>query len=323
MSKELIAIDYAGIESRLVAWVAGDTRKLAAFEAYDRGEGPNNYILAGSQVFQMPAEKIKKGSVFYILSKIVELAMGFEGGVGALIKAFQKAEPETKLSLNDITDLAWGKMHPKAMESAEWMWENGYLKGHDLPKKTLLVLDAMKSAWRLGHPAVADKHNGVWRQLRDAAIQAVRNPGTAYTINTGLIRFGCENGVLYARLPSGRKMAYRKPEVVGEEGSREEHLDYFGMDTEKRIFMRTGMYGGKWMQNVAEGIGRDLLVHGMMNLERAGAPMVMTVHDEAVGEMDAGLLTMDQALKIFLDRPKWSVGLPLAAEGWIGKRYRK
>jgi hypothetical protein len=51
--------------------------------------------------------------------------------------------------------------------------------------------------------------------------------------------------------------------------------------------------------------------------------MVMCVHDEAVGEQPIGNLDMQAALNAFLIRPSWAEGLPLAAEGFIEKRYRK
>ena len=116
-------------------------------------------------------------------------------------------------------------------------------------------------------------------------------------------------------------MAYYKPNV--REATRGEVLRYQGIDTEKRIWMETSTYGGKLMQNVAEGVGRDLLVHGMQSLEYAGVPMIMCVHDEAVGEAPEGQLTLDEATKIFLSPPKWATGLPLAAEGFIDRRYKK
>ena len=319
--KELIALDFAGIESRIVAWISGDTKKLAAFEAYDRGEGPNNYVLTYSSIFQVPYDRIKKGTIQYLIGKIIELAMGFEGGIGALIQAFNQAEAQTGISLEMLTEMAWGKLHPQAMESAQWMLDNGYLRGHGLPDRTLLVLDALKAAWRLAHPATADRETGAWRQLKDAAISAVKEPGKVFTIDSGLVHFKVIGDWLYLRLPSGRRMAYYKPNV--REATRGEVLRYQGIDTEKRIWMETSTYGGKLMQNVAEGVGRDLLVHGMQSLEYAGVPMIMCVHDEAVGEAPAGQLTLDEATRIFLSPPKWATGLPLAAEGFMDRRYRK
>jgi DNA polymerase len=313
--KEIVALDYAGIESRIVAWICGETWKLHAFELQDKGEGPDNYKLAFSRVFQVPIERVAKKQ--RQVGKVIELAMGFEGGIGALIKAFTQAG----INFDELVELAEGHLHPNAMESAKWMLENGYLHGHGLPDRTLITLDAIKAAWRLAHPAIAGREAGGWKQLKDAAISAVRNPGTVYTIDTKLVHFKVIGDWLYLQLPSKRRIAYYKPSVVGE--GREESLRYMGVDTEKRIWMPTATYGGKLMQNVAEGVGRDLLVAGMQALEGRGVDPIMCVHDEAVGEVDAGTLELADALKTFLVRPVWATGLPLAAEGFVEKRYRK
>ena len=47
-------------------------------------------------------------------------------------------------------------------------------------------------------------------------------------------------------------------------------------------------YGGKPTENAVQAIARDLLVSGMFNLEAAGYPIVPTVHDEIVSEVDEG-----------------------------------
>jgi hypothetical protein len=76
-------------------------------------------------------------------------------------------------------------------------------------------------------------------------------------------------------------------------------------------------------QNIAEGVGRDLLVHAMLAMETAGADVIGSVHDEGIFEVDEGSWTVEKAIEIFVDKPKWAKGLPIAAEGFIAKRYRK
>ncbi len=322
--KQLLGVDYAGIESRLVAWLAGEVWKLDAFAKYDRGEGPNNYKLAYSRVFQVPVDSIKKGTIEYLIGKVIDLSMGFEGGASALLKAFLKADPPIDLRL--LTEMAMDSLHPEALKSARWMRDEGYLARVECSIETAVALDAMKAAWRMSHPATADKQTGVWRQLKDAAIAAVRHPGQAYTIDTGLVAFQMQKRWLRLRLPSGRCISYFEPDAFGEPDTREEQLRYSGVDTDKRIWTRTATYGGKLMQNIAEGIGRDLLVHGMRNVERTGGESIMCVHDEAVAEIEA-VRNSPHDLKewtaVFLNPPAWAKGLPLAAEGFIGERYQK
>lgn len=313
--REFVALDYSGIEARIVAWIAGEMWKLNAFNLQDRKEGPDNYVLAYSRVFQIPVAQVTKA--MRQLGKVIDLSMGFEGGVGALITMAAAGG----VDINALAAAADGHMHEEALRSAQWMWDEGHLSGHGLPKETVILLCAITRAWRLSHPATADSRAGVWKQLKDAAMEAVENPGRGYTIDTKLVTFFVEGDWLYLRLPSGRRMAYYKPTVEGE--GRMRTLYYRGVDTETRRWMKTATYGGKLMQNVAEGIGRDLLVNGMQQLEKRDVPMVMSIHDEAVGEQIVGNLDMQGAMDAFLTRPSWAAGLPLAAEGFIEKRYRK
>jgi hypothetical protein len=63
----------------------------------------------------------------------------------------------------------------------------------------------------------------------------------------------------------------------------------------------------------------------MLNLENAGYNVCNSIHDEVlllVDEINQDT-ALDEVIKIMTTPPQWAPDFPLAAEGWVGKRYRK
>ena len=77
------------------------------------------------------------------------------------------------------------------------------------------------------------------------------------------------------------------------------------------------------VSNCTQSIARDLLAHGMMNLEAAGYPIVFHVHDEAVMEMPIGKGSVEEACEVMARAPAWAAGLPLRADGDEMSFYQK
>jgi DNA polymerase I-like protein with 3'-5' exonuclease and polymerase domains len=63
----------------------------------------------------------------------------------------------------------------------------------------------------------------------------------------------------------------------------------------------------------------------MIELERAGYEVINSIHDEVLllVEEQSAESALDAVVKIMTEPPKWAPDFPLAAEGWVGKRYRK
>jgi DNA polymerase len=183
--------------------------------------------------------------------------------------------------------------------------------GVDIPEDQAEVI---KSDWREANPFIVK----LWYDLESAAKAAIRNPGTAYGVPSKKVIFKVEDEWLLMRLPSGRRLAYLRPEIDAE-GS----VTYMGIDTYTRQWGRVKTYAGKLAENLTQAVARDLLVTGMFNLEAAGYPIVLTVHDEIVSEVDEGFGSVEEAAELMCRLPEWAKGIPLAAEGWASKRYRK
>lgn len=81
--KRFVVADYSAIEARVVAWLAGEEWVNEVFKTHGK-----IYEATASQMFHVPFELIKKGNPEYSLrqrGKVATLALGYQGGVSALI----------------------------------------------------------------------------------------------------------------------------------------------------------------------------------------------------------------------------------------------
>jgi DNA polymerase len=75
----LVVSDFSAIEARVLAWLAGEQWRLDVFN--DHGK---IYEASASMMFNVPIEQVTKGSELRTKGKISELALGYQGSVGAL-----------------------------------------------------------------------------------------------------------------------------------------------------------------------------------------------------------------------------------------------
>lgn len=76
---KFIISDFSAIEARVIAWLAGEKWRLEVFKTHGK-----IYEASASQMFKVPIESVTKGSALRDKGKISELALGYQGSVGAL-----------------------------------------------------------------------------------------------------------------------------------------------------------------------------------------------------------------------------------------------
>lgn len=76
-----IVADFSAIEARVIAWLAGEQWRMDVFN----GDG-KIYEASAERMFKLPPGSVGKGDPMRQKGKIAELALGFGGSVGALIK---------------------------------------------------------------------------------------------------------------------------------------------------------------------------------------------------------------------------------------------
>ncbi len=114
--KKLVVADLAGIEGRVVAWVAGEEWKLKAYRDFDAGRGPDLYKVGYGASFGVDPAKVTKDE--RQIGKVIELACGYQGAVGA----FQSMAAVYGVSVPDEQALASVKAWRKAHTAIRSFW---------------------------------------------------------------------------------------------------------------------------------------------------------------------------------------------------------
>ena len=134
----------------------------------------------------------------------------------------------------------------------------------------------------------------------------------------GCIHFEMRNGMLFITLPSGRNLAYVKPQI-GENQFGGESITYMGIDAAKH-WSRIESYGPKFVENVVQAISRDILSFAMKTLH--SYRIVGHIHDELIIECDKDV-SLDTICKMMSRSPAWLPGIELRADGYECQFYQK
>ena len=244
------------------------------------------YEASASQMFGVPIDLIKKGNPEYALrqkGKVAELALGYQGSTGALI---------------NMGALDMG------------------IPEEDLPD--------IVSRWRDANKRIRD----LWYKVDAAAVQVITQGGSVGVSSIILAHeWDATQGTDYMTitLPSGRKLFYNAPQIgVNQWGNPS--ISYMGMDQTTKKWKRIETYGGKLVENCVQAIARDCLAQAIEHLEAAGLPVIFHIHDEVVidirpfADNDAMLA---KTVEIMSRPVPWAPGLPLGADGWVGKFFKK
>lgn len=221
----------------------------------------------------------------FTVSNVLVHNCGFGGGAGALL------------------NLGGAKIYPKGTPD-EVIWEG---------------LTSLVETWRVAHPHIVSW----WKQVHTAFDKG--GPASR-RIPVDVEIVGNDR---YVWLPSGRALVYHncRREYVQPKDRNGKPLPYrrrawvcdavVGNGTQRRI-----VGGPTQVENIIQAIGRDLLTHALVNVERAGFRTVTHVHDEIVTETTGGL-TVERLSSLMCDLPDWAEGLPVEAAGYTTQRYRK
>lgn len=179
-------------------------------------------------------------------------------------------------------------------------------------------LPGIVEKWRQASPNICK----LWRTCENAAAAAISEHRTVKLKGID-IRFSCVDGILFIKLPSGRKIAYYgmkyEPDCAGHDS-----LTYMGVNQTTKQWERIDTWGGKLVENIVQATARDCLAEIMKRVDRMGYRIVMHVHDEiivdAVNEDKDALKKVCAAMGEPID---WAPGLLLRGDGYETAYYKK
>lgn len=280
----LVSSDLASIESRTLAWQAGEEWKLQAHRDADAGRSKDVYCAVYAKSFGVPIETVD--DYMRQIGKVEDLALGYQGGNGA----FSNMAKVYGVKLSDDQ------------------------------------IDKAIKAFREAH----QKTKQYWYALEKAFVDAVRYKGRMFKAGPVVFQVDTSLDVLFATLPSGRRLAYPYPgiNIVANQyrqGQMKAIPTYMAVDTKTKKWSEQETYGGCLAENMTQAIAFDVFAHGMLLAASRGLKIVMHTHDEITCEVpynqasDALVVLVECMMTV----PKWAEGLPLNSKGWINEHYWK
>lgn len=282
-------VDYAAIEARVIAWLAGEQWALDAF--FD-----------GRDIYVETAERM--GGLSRAQGKVAVLALGYNGGANSLrAMAGDGFYVDPHGNIVDGGTLRASRDGGGAADEVKEMTDDQLYERFIWP-------------WREANSNIVK----LWKLL-ESRMAPCGDVGP-------LLRWERDpNGHhrdRLLRLPSGRAIAYRdcQRRKVRKWNDRKEKWEEREVITfaSPGQYGRQDTYGGRLAENATQAVARDVLAEAIIRLEDAGYRVVAHVHDEILVETEDD---WHDVQRIMVQSPDWATGLPIDGEGFNTYRYKK
>lgn len=278
---KFVVADFSAIEARVIAWLAGEQWVNEVFASHGR-----IYEATASQMFGIPLDRIVKGNPEYeyrARGKVATLALGYQGGVPALIRMHALENGLTEEELPEIVQ-RWRAANPRIRD----LW------------------------YKIENAALA--------VMRTAQPQGVN--GLVFALEGDLVYGQCFFTVrlpsgrkLYYAKPFLREKETPYGEV-------KQALHYYGVEQQSKKRGVTSTYGGKLTENVVQAIARDCLAVTLERIDARGLQVVFHVHDEVIIDAPMEV-TVEEICSLMAEPIPWAPGLVLKGAGFENNYYMK
>lgn len=277
--------DFSAIEARVVAWLANETWRLDVFSTHGK-----IYEASASLMFGVPIENIHKGSELRTKGKIAELALGYQGSVGALKQMGGESMGLTESEMKDIVN-KWRNKSPHIVK----LWKH----------VEAAAMGAIKTRKKVFLPKFRNLeffYDGKALTIKLPSGRKLFYQSPSMTVN----RFG-QPSIKYKGLDQKTKKWWWIESYGGK----------FVENIVQAIARDVLAYS---MQNLdKEGFNIVMHVHDEAVCEIPD--MDLGPYSEVAGKMNQA--TLEEMCRIMGEEVPWAPGLPLVADGYLTPFYKK
>lgn len=327
----LLVCDFASIEARVLAWIAGETHLLKLFAT-----GGDTYVTMASKIYKVPEEEVTKPQRH--IGKTAILGCGYGMGWKAFIKTckamagvtisrdFSKQVIKTYRETNENIRNLWtavGTAAIRAIETKqphrvgrlEFTCDADWLRiklpnGRHLHYRKPHLVDVV-APWSVGYFGDIYGSEDLKDQLEEWDVDLGERHDGYWT------ECDCPDDIL-PKLKS-RNLHF---ELEKKEPKYIKQIQFWGVGLNRK-WCRQRTYGAKIVENVVQGIARDFLAEAMFRCEDAGYPIVATIHDEIMCERKIGEGSLEEFEDLMRQIPPWGKGCPIEVEGYESLRFKK
>jgi hypothetical protein len=279
----LVVVDSAQIEARELAWTAHQEDLVRGFADHE-----DIYSNFATELFQTEVWKVSE-----------EEATTSEGKKVSIMRGFGK---------DAILGCGYGMGTDTFYDRCR---QNGSLRPlFDSGEYDRDFISKLIKAYRVKYSCVPDFWSEIERCFR--IVTKYPDQTASYEISEyASFNLWREGSTTYLQLPSGRPLTYRHATV----SPKQDRLKYIWGP----------LWGGTLTENVIQAMCRCLFAGWLLECEANRIPIVLHTYDELVGCVpeEQAEEKLQKMIDIMCVGPKWAEGLPLEAEGFIAKRYKK
>ena len=328
----LLVCDFASIEARVLAWIAGEGDLLDQFVS-----GDDVYKSMAAKIYDVQDDDVSKTQRH--VGKTAILGLGYGMGWKSFVETCQRMAGVTidnamskrvvgvYRTTNGKIKNFWSSLgtaciraietkhlhHVGCLEIAcdtEWL-RIKLPSGRQLHYRKPHLVEVV-APWSKGHIGVIHGSESLLPKLESFGIDVGERFGGHW--------IDCD-----VPHDANRKLAQAgiKAQLKKKEPQLIKQIQFWGVNSLTKKWSKQRTYGAKLVENVVQAVARDFLVEAMFRCENAGYSIVATVHDEIISERKIGEGRLKDFEDLMRRMPRWGLGCPIEVEGFEAERYRK